>query len=61
MFESIKQFLVEQLDVKAEDITMETTLAGDLGINSIDLFDFLEDLCGILVELLEVFFVCFIY
>jgi len=42
MFESIKQFLVEQLDVKAEDITMETTLAGDLGINSIDLFDFLE-------------------
>ncbi len=43
MFEKIKQFLVEELDgVNADDITMETTLAGDLGINSIDLFDFLE-------------------
>lgn len=41
MFENIKQFLVEELDVKADDVTMETTLAGDLGINSIDLFDFL--------------------
>jgi acyl carrier protein len=41
MFENIKQFLVEELDVNAADITMETTLAGDLGINSIDLFDFL--------------------
>ena len=41
MFESIKQFLVEELDVNAADVTMETTLAGDLGINSIDLFDFL--------------------
>ncbi len=42
MFEKIKQFLVEELDVNEADITMETTLAGDLGINSIDLFDFLE-------------------
>ena len=42
MFEKIKQFLVEELDVNGDDITMETTLAGDLGINSIDLFDFLE-------------------
>lgn len=41
MLESIKQFLVEELDVNAADVTMETTLAGDLGINSIDLFDFL--------------------
>ncbi len=42
MFENIKKFLVEQLDVNEGDITMETTLAGDLGINSIELFDFLE-------------------
>ena len=37
MFENVKQFLVEELRVKAEDITMEAELAGDLGINSLEL------------------------
>lgn len=37
MFESVKQFLVDELNVKPEDITMEAELAGDLGINSLEL------------------------
>ena len=37
MFENVKQFLVDELRVKAEDITMEAELAGDLGINSLEL------------------------
>lgn len=37
MFESVKQFLVEELRKKPEDITMEAELVGDLGINSIEL------------------------
>ena len=39
MFENLKKFLVEDLHVKAEDITMEAELAGDLGINSLELAD----------------------
>ena len=39
MFENLKQFLVEELHVKAEDVTMEAELAGDLGINSLELAD----------------------
>lgn len=37
MFENVKQFLVDELRVKAEDVTMEAELAGDLGINSLEL------------------------
>ena len=44
MFENLKKFLVEELRVKADDITMESELASDLGINSLDLYD-LIDLC----------------
>ncbi len=39
MFENLKKFLVEDLHVKAEDITMEAELASDLGINSLELAD----------------------
>ncbi len=39
MFENLKKFLIEELHVKAEDITMEAELAGDLGINSLELAD----------------------
>ena len=39
MFENVKQFLVDELRVKAEDVTMEAELAGDLGINSLELAD----------------------
>ena len=37
MFESIKDFLVEELHVNADDVTPEAELIGDLGINSLEL------------------------
>ena len=39
MFENLKKFLVEELRVNEDDITMEAELAGDLGINSLELAD----------------------
>ena len=39
MFETLKKYLVEELRVNAEDITMEAELVGDLGINSLELAD----------------------
>ena len=37
MFENVKQFLVDELRVKPDDITMEAELAADLGVNSLEL------------------------
>ena len=39
MFENLKKFLIDELHVKADDITMEAELSGDLGINSLELAD----------------------
>ena len=39
MFENLKKYLVEELNVAADDVTMEAELAGDLGINSLELAD----------------------
>ena len=39
MFETLKQFLVDELHVNENDISMEAELSGDLGINSIELAD----------------------
>ena len=39
MFESFKQFLVDDLHVNPDDVTMEAELANDLGINSLELAD----------------------
>ncbi len=39
MFESFKKFLIEDLRVNPDDITMEAELSGDLGINSLELAD----------------------
>ena len=39
MFENLKKFLVQELRVNPDDITMEAELAGDLGINSLELAD----------------------
>ena len=39
MFESVKQFLVEELRVNADDISMDAELVGDLNINSLELAD----------------------
>ena len=39
MFESFKQFLVDDLRINPDDITMEAELTADLGINSLELAD----------------------
>ncbi len=39
MFEELKKFLVEELRLNENDIKMESELAGDLGINSLELAD----------------------
>lgn len=40
MFENVKQVLVDNLHINADNITMEAELVSDLGINSLDLADF---------------------
>ena len=39
MFEELKNFLVEELRVNAEDVTLDAELSADLGINSLELAD----------------------
>ena len=39
MFETLKKFLVDELHVNENDVTMEAELSGDLGINSLELAD----------------------
>ena len=39
MFEKVKQILVDELQIDENDITLEAELAGDLGINSLELAD----------------------
>ena len=39
MFETLKTFMVEELRVNADDITMDAELVADLGINSLELAD----------------------
>lgn len=40
MFENVKQLLVDELQVDPDDVSMDAKLIGDLGINSIELADF---------------------
>lgn len=50
MFEKFADLLVEELQIKREDITMDAELSNDLGINSIELADLVmlcEDKFGI--------------
>ena len=39
MFETLKNLLVEELQIDPDDITLEANLSSDLGINSIELAD----------------------
>ena len=39
MFEQLKALLVDELQIDPDDITMESELSADLGINSIELAD----------------------
>ncbi len=53
MFETLKKELVESLSVNEDSITMEAELAGDLGINSLELADLVyicEEKFNIVIE-----------
>lgn len=53
MFEEVKRLLVEQVGVDAGEIKMESELANDLGINSIDLAELImacEEKYGVTIE-----------
>jgi acyl carrier protein len=53
MFETLKNILVEELQLDADEIKPESELANDLGINSIELADLVmlcEDKFGIEIE-----------
>lgn len=39
IFDEIKEILAEQLDINADDIQMESSLADDLGADSLDAID----------------------
>ena len=39
MFEKVKNLLIDELQIEADDITMEAELVNDLGINSLELAD----------------------
>ena len=39
MFETVKNILVEEIQIDANDITMDAELVNDLGINSLELAD----------------------
>ena len=39
MFETLKEYLVNELRVDADKVTMEAELVADLGINSLELAD----------------------
>lgn len=41
VFEKIKNILAEQLDADAEEMTMETNIAKDLGADSLDVVELL--------------------
>lgn len=53
MFETLKNFMVEELSINADSITMEAELTGDLGINSLELADLVyacEEKFGVEIE-----------
>lgn len=39
MFEKVKKILVEELQINEDDITLDSALINDLGINSLELAD----------------------
>ena len=41
IFEKIKELLADQLDASADDMAMETNIAGDLGADSLDVVELL--------------------
>ena len=53
MFETLKNLLVEELQLNPDEITLESDLANDLGVNSIELADMImicEDKFGVEIK-----------
>lgn len=53
MFEEVKKMLVDELDVEESAITPDANLSADLGVNSLELADFVlmcEDKYGISIS-----------
>ena len=53
MFETVKNLLINELDIADEDITLDAQLVKDLGINSLELADLVllcEDKFGVTVS-----------
>ena len=53
MFEKVKEMLVEELSVDADEVTPSAELVNDLGINSLELADLVmlcEDKFGITID-----------
>ena len=53
MFEEVKKILVEEMQVKESDVTLEAELTNDLRINSLELADLVylcEEKFGIVID-----------
>ena len=53
MYEQFVNLLVDELQIDRDDITMDAELSGDLGINSIELYDLItlcEDNFGLQID-----------
>ena len=53
MYDKFADLLVEEFQIKRDEITMEAELSNDLGINSIELYDLIsicEEQFGITIE-----------
>ena len=58
MFETLKNLLVEELQLNPDEITLESDLANDLGVNSIELADMImicEDKFGVEIKDEDIF------
>lgn len=54
MFEKVREIIAEHFDVNPEDITMNTSLQDDLGVDSLDILDMvmaLEDEYSIAIDI----------
>ena len=43
-FEKIKEIIIEQMNVSEDAITLETTFTGDLGADSLDIFQIISEI-----------------
>ena len=53
MFETLKEYLVKEFRLNADDVTMDAELIGDLGINSLELADLIllcEDKFNVVID-----------